>query len=62
MEITVIGSGYVDLVAAARFAELGHQVILVDNDVEKSRCCSAGTCRSTKSSCRSCWKGTVAAA
>src|ERR1051326_4941397 len=35
MNIAVIGSGYVGLVAGACFAELGHNVILVDNDPEK---------------------------
>src|SRR5690349_23721401 len=35
MRIAVIGSGYVGLVAGACFAELGHDVILVDNDSEK---------------------------
>lgn len=35
MKITVIGSGYVGLVAGACFAELGHTVTLVDNDPEK---------------------------
>jgi len=35
MHIAVVGSGYVGLVAGACFAELGHDVVLVDNDQEK---------------------------
>ena len=35
MEIAVVGSGYVGLVAGACFAELGHDVTLVDNDQQK---------------------------
>jgi UDPglucose 6-dehydrogenase len=35
MRIAVVGSGYVGLVAGACFADLGHDVILVDNDVRK---------------------------
>jgi len=35
MRIAVVGSGYVGLVAGACFAELGHEVILVDNVEEK---------------------------
>lgn len=35
MHITVVGSGYVGLVAGACFADLGHEVILVDNDGQK---------------------------
>jgi UDPglucose 6-dehydrogenase len=35
MKITVIGSGYVGLVAAACFAEMGNSVVCVDVDIEK---------------------------
>src|SRR6202142_4798463 len=35
MQITVVGSGYVGLVAGACLADLGHEVIVVDNDQEK---------------------------
>ena len=35
MRIAVVGSGYVGLVAGACFADLGHDVILVDNDQRK---------------------------
>src|ERR1700681_3870827 len=35
MRIAVIGSGYVGLVSAACFAEIGHDVISVDNDRAK---------------------------
>jgi UDPglucose 6-dehydrogenase len=42
MRITVVGSGYVGLVAGACFADLGHEVILVDNDQEKLAALKAG--------------------
>ena len=35
MRIAVVGSGYVGLVAGACFADLGHDVVLVDNDEPK---------------------------
>ncbi len=35
MYLAIVGSGYVGLVAAACFAELGHDVICVDNDTRK---------------------------
>lgn len=35
IKITVVGSGYVGLVAAVCFAEMGHDVICVDNDERK---------------------------
>ncbi len=42
MRIAVVGSGYVGLVAAACLAELGHHVISVDNDVEKTAALKRG--------------------
>jgi len=35
MDLAIIGSGYVGLVTGACFADVGHNVICVDNDVEK---------------------------
>jgi UDPglucose 6-dehydrogenase len=42
MRIAVVGSGYVGLVAGACFSELGHDVILVDNDEQKLGALQAG--------------------
>jgi UDPglucose 6-dehydrogenase len=42
MRIAVVGSGYVGLVAGACFADLGHEVILVDNDQRKLAALRAG--------------------
>ena len=42
MRIAVVGSGYVGLVAGACFADLGHDVILVDNDQRKLAALRAG--------------------
>ena len=35
VSIAVVGSGYVGLVAAVCFAEIGHSVVCVDNDEQK---------------------------
>jgi UDPglucose 6-dehydrogenase len=42
MQIAVVGSGYVGLVAGACFADLGHNVILIDNDQHKLAALRAG--------------------
>jgi UDPglucose 6-dehydrogenase len=42
MNIAMVGSGYVGLVAAACFAEIGHSVVCVDNDPVKVRALCAG--------------------
>lgn len=42
MNITIIGSGYVGLTTGACFAEAGHHVLCVDNDVEKVDSLRAG--------------------
>ena len=42
MRIAVVGSGYVGLVAGACFADLGHDVILVDNDDRKLAALKSG--------------------
>ena len=42
MRIAVIGTGYVGLVTGACFAEVGHTVICVDNDLKKVEMLRAG--------------------
>ena len=42
IQIAVVGSGYVGLVAAVCFAEMGHQVVCVDNDQRKVDALQAG--------------------
>jgi UDPglucose 6-dehydrogenase len=42
MKIAVIGSGYVGLVAAACFADLGHSVLCVDNNASKIEALNSG--------------------
>src|ERR1700742_986472 len=42
VKIAVIGSGYVGLVAAVCFAEMGHEVMCVDNDERKVKALRGG--------------------
>ena len=42
MKLTIIGTGYVGLVTGTCFAEVGHEVVCVDNDAEKVRVLQAG--------------------
>ncbi|HYF36238.1 MAG TPA: UDP-glucose/GDP-mannose dehydrogenase family protein [Prosthecobacter sp.] len=42
MKLTIIGSGYVGLTSGACFAEVGHQVVCVDNDARKVESLVAG--------------------
>lgn len=42
MKLCIIGTGYVGLVTGTCFAEVGHQVVCVDNNVEKVRQLQAG--------------------
>jgi UDPglucose 6-dehydrogenase len=42
MKLTIIGTGYVGLVTGACFAEVGHEVICVDNDADKVKLLRAG--------------------
>src|SRR5881396_2184133 len=42
MDLAIIGSGYVGLVTGACFADVGHNVICVDNDPQKIKLLQAG--------------------
>jgi UDPglucose 6-dehydrogenase len=42
MKLTIIGTGYVGLVTGTCFAEVGHQVICVDNDAAKVKMLQGG--------------------
>ena len=42
MKLTIIGTGYVGLVTGTCFAEVGHQVVCVDNDPAKIKVLQAG--------------------
>ena len=42
MDLSIIGSGYVGLVTGACFADVGHNVICVDNDLQKIKLLQGG--------------------
>ena len=42
MKITIVGAGYVGLVSAAGFAEMGNNVLCVESDASKVRMLEAG--------------------
>ena len=42
MKLTIIGTGYVGLVTGTCFAEIGHQVVCVDNDAAKVKSLQSG--------------------
>jgi UDPglucose 6-dehydrogenase len=42
MDLAVIGTGYVGLVAGTCFSEMGHNVVCIDNDAEKIRVLMSG--------------------
>jgi UDP-glucose 6-dehydrogenase len=47
MDISIIGSGYVGLVTGACFADVGHNVICVDNDQRKVDALQSGLKKSS---------------
>ncbi|MGZ5120792.1 MAG: UDP-glucose 6-dehydrogenase, partial [Burkholderiales bacterium] len=42
MKVTIVGAGYVGLVGAAGFAEMGNNVICVESDAAKVRMLESG--------------------
>src|SRR3954469_9963347 len=43
MDLSIVGSGYVGLVTGACFADVGHNVVCVDNDPRKVEALQAGS-------------------
>ncbi len=43
MRVSVIGAGYVGLVTGACLAEIGHQVVCMDDDTRKVQVLQAGS-------------------
>lgn len=44
MQIAIVGTGHVGLVVGLCFAEIGHQIVCVDNDEAKIKALQAGRC------------------
>ena len=61
MKLTIIGTGYVGLVTGTCFAEVGHQVICVDNNEDKVKMLKAAICRSMSQALEELVKKNVAA-
>jgi UDPglucose 6-dehydrogenase len=60
MRVTVVGSGYVGLVTGACFAELGHHVVVVDNDQSNFQHFAKANARFTNNFFPNCYSATVA--